>query len=76
MKKGTPTVRLRRVFILPSSRNVIIGIAVGLFIGLCVLPFAYIFGLSFIDSAGNFSIKIILFQYGLGFAQSSGAFDS
>jgi iron(III) transport system permease protein len=57
MEKITPTVRLRQVFILPSSRNVIISIAVGLFIGLCVLPFAYMFGLSFIDSAGNFSIS-------------------
>jgi iron(III) transport system permease protein len=46
---------VRRVFVFPSSRTIVISIAIGLFIILCVLPIVYMLGLSFLDTAGNFS---------------------
>ncbi len=48
---------LRLPSVLPSSRTVILGVAVTLFLLLCVLPVLYMLGVSFISPDGNFSFE-------------------
>ncbi|MBA3514188.1 MAG: iron ABC transporter permease [Pyrinomonadaceae bacterium] len=45
----------RRAFMWPSARAVILGAAAILFVGICVLPTVYMFGVSFAGVDGSFS---------------------
>lgn len=48
---------LRLPLVLPSSRTIILGAAVALFLLLCVLPILYMLGISFISADGRFSFE-------------------
>src|SRR5215217_8436772 len=48
-------VMLRGARALPSTRTVVLGFAIVLFVALCVLPVFYMFSVSIIDPAGTFS---------------------
>jgi iron(III) transport system permease protein len=45
-----------RARVLPSSRTVILAVAIALFTALCVLPVVYMFSVSLSDAAGAFSL--------------------
>src|SRR5215217_2424849 len=47
---------LRGARALPSTRTVVLALAIVLFIAFCVLPVVYMFGVSITDAAGTFSL--------------------
>jgi iron(III) transport system permease protein len=49
------TAAIRRVYAMPSARGVTLGVAVALFVVLCVLPILYMFGVSLTGADGSLS---------------------
>src|SRR5215213_2539061 len=47
---------LRGARVLPSTRTVVLAVAIALFVALCVLPVVYMFSVSITDAAGTFSL--------------------
>src|SRR5215216_4994470 len=47
---------LRRARSLQSTRAIVLGVAIALFVAICVLPVIYMFGVSITDAAGTLSL--------------------
>src|SRR5215208_7084615 len=56
MKTVQTRAMLRGARALPSTRTVVLTVAIALFVAFCVLPVVYMFSVSITDAAGTFSL--------------------